>query len=139
MEFCSEYETRSMGISRWVVPLVLFFVTHSGAKPTALAPPPPVVQVASVEQKDVPIYREWIGTLTGQVNADSKAQVTGYVLTQNYKEGSYVRTGQLLFETDPRPFQAALDQAKGQMAQAEAPSAARREDHGTTGEDGLWL
>ena len=85
------------------------------------------------------IYGEWIGTLTGQVNADIKAQVTGYVLTQNYKEGSYVRTGQLLFETDPRPFQAALDQAKGQMAQAEAPSAARREDHGTTGEDGLWL
>ena len=97
-----------------------FFATHSGAKPTAQAPPPPAVEVAPVEQKDVPIYGEWIGTLTGQVNADIKAQVTGYLLTRNYKEGSYVTKGQLLFEIDPRPIQAALDQAKGQLAQAEA-------------------
>ena len=97
-----------------------FFVTRSGAKPTAKAPPPPVVEVAPVEQRDVPVYGEWIGTLTGQVNADVKAQVTGYLLTRNYKEGSYVTKGQLLFEIDPRPFQAALDQAKGQLAQAEA-------------------
>jgi membrane fusion protein (multidrug efflux system) len=103
-----------------VAALLLFFVTHSGAKPTAKTPPPPLVEVAPVEQKDVPIYGEWIGTLTGQVNADVKAQVTGYLLTRNYKEGSYVRKGQLLFEIDPRPFQAALDQAKGQLAQAEA-------------------
>ena len=100
--------------------LLLFFVTRSGAKPAAKAPPPPVVEVASVEQKDVPIYGEWIGTLTGQVNADIKAQVTGYLLTRNYKEGSYVTKGQLLYQIDPRPFQAALDQAKGQLAQAEA-------------------
>jgi membrane fusion protein (multidrug efflux system) len=73
-----------------------------------------------VEQKDIPVYREWIGTLSGQVNADIKAQVTGYLLTRNYKEGSYVTKGELLFEIDPRPFQAALDQAKGQLAQAEA-------------------
>jgi membrane fusion protein (multidrug efflux system) len=79
-----------------------------------------VVEVAPVNQKDVPIYSEWIGTLTGEVNADIKAQVTGYLLTQNYKEGSYVTKGQLLFEIDPRRFQAALDQAKGQLAQAEA-------------------
>jgi membrane fusion protein (multidrug efflux system) len=100
--------------------LLLFFVTHSGAKPAAKAPPPPVVAVAPVEQKDVPIYGEWIGTLTGQVNADIKAQVTGYLLTRNYKEGSYVAKGQLLYKIDPHPFQAALDQAKGQLAQAEA-------------------
>ena len=100
--------------------LLLFFVTHSGAKPTANAPPPPLVAVAPVEQKDVPIYGEWIGTLTGQVNADIKAQVTGYLLTRNYKEGSYVAKGQLLYQIDPRPFQAALDQASGQLAQAEA-------------------
>ena len=99
---------------------ISFFANHSGAKPTAQMPPPLVVEVAPVEQKDVPIYGEWIGTLTGQVNADIKAQVTGYLLTQNYKEGSYVTKGQLLFEIDPRPFQAALDQAKGQLAQAEA-------------------
>src|SRR5437660_991826 len=80
--------------------------------------PPPDVEVARVQQKDVPIHREWIGTLDGMVNAAIKAQVTGYLLTQNYSEGSFVRKGQLLFEIDPRPFQAALDQAKGQLAQA---------------------
>jgi membrane fusion protein (multidrug efflux system) len=79
-----------------------------------------VVEVALVEQKDVPINGEWIGTLTGQVNADVKGQVTGYLLTRNYKEGSFVRKGQILFEIDPRPFQAALDQARGQLAQAQA-------------------
>jgi RND family efflux transporter MFP subunit len=100
--------------------MLLFFGAHSGAKPTAKAPPRPVVEVASVEQKDVPIYGEWIGTLSGQVNADIKAQVTGYLLTRNYKEGSCVAKGQLLYQIDPRPFQAALDQAKGQLAQAEA-------------------
>jgi membrane fusion protein (multidrug efflux system) len=103
-----------------LVLVLLFFTTHSGAKPVAQAPPPPVVEVAHVEQRDVPIYGEWIGTLTGQVNADVRAQVTGYLLKQNFKEGSYVTKGQLLFEIDPRPFQAATDQAKGQLAQAEA-------------------
>jgi membrane fusion protein, multidrug efflux system len=103
-----------------LVAVLLFFATRSGAKPTPNTPPAPVVEVAQVEQRDIPVYREWIGTLSGQVNADIKAQVTGYLLTQHYKEGSYVRKGQLLFEIDARPFQAALDQAKGQLAQAEA-------------------
>jgi membrane fusion protein, multidrug efflux system len=86
---------------------------------SAAGPPPaPEVQVAPVEQKDVPLYREWIGTLDGMVNAAIKAEVSGYLLSQNYAEGSFVRKGQLLFEIDPRPFQAALDQAKGQLAQA---------------------
>jgi RND family efflux transporter MFP subunit len=103
--------------------LLLFFfflATHSGAKPIAQAPRPPVVEVAEAKQRDVSVYAEWIGTLAGQVNADVKAQVTGYLLTRSYKEGSYVRKGELLFEIDPRPFQASLDQAKGQLAQAEA-------------------
>lgn len=78
------------------------------------------VQVVQVEQKDVPIYGEWIGTLDGLVNADVRAQVTGYLLRQGYQEGALVKKGQLLFEIDPRPFQAALDQAQGQLAQAEA-------------------
>ena len=95
-------------------------VTRSSAKASVKAAPFPVVEVATVEQRDVPVYGEWIGTLTGQVNADVKAQVTGYLLTRNYKEGSFVHKGQLLFEIDPRPFQAALDQAKGQLAQAQA-------------------
>lgn len=103
-----------------VLAILSLFVTHSGAKSTEKAPPPPVIEVASVEQRDFPVYQEWIGTLTGQVNADVKAQVTGYLLKQHYKEGSYVKKGQLLFEIDARPFQAALDQAKGQLAQAEA-------------------
>lgn len=78
------------------------------------------VEVVEVEQKDVPIYGQWIGTLDGLVNADVKAQVTGYLLKQEYKEGSFVRKGQLLFQIDPRPFQATLDQAKAQLAQARA-------------------
>jgi RND family efflux transporter MFP subunit len=81
---------------------------------------PPDVLVAQVEQKDVPIYDEWIGTLAGHVNANVQAQVTGYLLKRDYQEGSFVRKGQLLFVIDPRPFQAALDQAEGQLAQATA-------------------
>src|SRR6202161_1273064 len=88
----------------------------SGAKPDS----PLDVEVAQVEQKDVPIFGEWIGTLDGYTNADVRAQVTGYLLKQGYQEGAFVRKGQLLFEIDPRPFQAALDQAEGQLAQAKA-------------------
>jgi RND family efflux transporter MFP subunit len=88
---------------------------HASGAATAA---PPEVMVAQVEQKDVPIYGEWIGTLAGQVNANVQAQVPGYLLKRDYQEGSSVRKGQLLFEIDPRPFQAALDQAEGQLAQA---------------------
>ena len=82
------------------------------------APPPLDVQVAEVQQRDVPIYKEWIGTLDGFGNADIKAEVSGYLTHQAYTEGTFVRTGQLLFQIDPRPFQAALDQAQGQLAQS---------------------
>jgi multidrug efflux pump subunit AcrA (membrane-fusion protein) len=84
------------------------------------APPPPEVEVAVVEQKDLPVQREWIGTLDGLVNAAIKAEVNGYLLSQNYAEGSFVHKGQTLFQIDARPFQAALDQAQGQLAQAKA-------------------
>jgi membrane fusion protein (multidrug efflux system) len=88
---------------------------------SAAGPPrPPDVEVVPVEQRDIPVYREWIGTLDGMVNAAIRAQVTGYLLTQNYTEGSFVRKGHVLFEIDPRPFQAAVDQAQGQLAQANA-------------------
>ena len=80
----------------------------------------PDVMVAQVEEKDVPIYGEWIGTLDGFVNADVRAQVTGYLVRQDYQEGTFVREGQLLFEIDPQPFKAALDQAEGRLAQATA-------------------
>ena len=83
-------------------------------------PGSPDVEVVQVEQKDVPIYGEWIGTLDGLVNADVRAEVTGYLMRQGYQEGAFVRKGQLLFEIDPRPFQAVLDQAQAQLAQAQA-------------------
>jgi RND family efflux transporter MFP subunit len=86
-------------------------------------PPPPVVEVAPVIQKDVPVQGEWVGTLEGFVNAQIQPQVSGYLIRQDYQEGALVRRGQLLFEIDPRPFQAVLDQAKGQLAQAEAQMA----------------
>jgi len=92
-----------------------------GAQPSASD-----VEVVQVEKKDVPIYAEWIGTLDGLVNADVRAQVTGYLLKQGYQEGAFVKQGQLLFQIDPRPFQAALDQAQGQLAQAQAALANAR-------------
>jgi RND family efflux transporter MFP subunit len=90
---------------------------HVSGAPSGASPD---VEVVQVEQKDVPIYKEWIGTLDGFTNADVRAQVTGYIMRQGYQEGAFVKKGQLLFEIDPRPFQAALDQAEGQLAQAKA-------------------
>jgi RND family efflux transporter MFP subunit len=102
-----------------LVAAVAFQLTGCGRISAGAAEPtPPEVEVVAVEQKDIPIYREWIGTLDGLVNAAIRSQVTGYLLTQDYPEGSFVRKGQLLFQIDPRPLQAAADQAKGQLAQA---------------------
>ena len=102
-----------------LVAAVAFQLTGCGRISAGAAEPtPPEVEVVAVEQKDIPIYREWIGTLDGLVNAAIRSQVTGYLLTQDYAEGSFVRKGQLLFQIDPRPLQAAADQAKGQLAQA---------------------
>jgi RND family efflux transporter MFP subunit len=82
--------------------------------------PVPEVGVVTVEQRDVPVYSEWVATLDGYVNAEIRPQVSGYIIKQDYTEGSLVRKGQVLFEIDPRPFTAALDRAKGDLAQAEA-------------------
>jgi RND family efflux transporter MFP subunit len=95
-------------------------VCLSCAKKQAPAPPPLSVEFATVVQKDVPITKEWIGSLEGYVNADIRPQVTGYVLRLVYKEGTFVHRGDVLFEIDPRQFQAALNQAKGFLAQNEA-------------------
>lgn len=103
-----------------VAAILVNVVTRSGAKASVQPPSPQVVEVTAVEEKDVPVYGEWIGTLTGQVNAGVKAQVTGYLLKRDYKEGSFVHKGEPLFEIDPRSFRAALDQAKGQLDQAQA-------------------
>src|SRR5215472_10468301 len=80
---------------------------------------PPDVEVVEVLQKDVPIWKEWIGTLDGLWNAQIRPQVTGYLLRQTYTDGAFVKKDQLLFEIDPRTFQAAVDQYKGQLANAE--------------------
>lgn len=87
---------------------------------SAQAPKPPEVEVASVVQKDVRVYGDWVATLDGYVNAQIQPQVSGYLIKQDYREGSFVHQGDVLFEIDPRPFQAVLDQAKAQLAQAEA-------------------
>jgi RND family efflux transporter MFP subunit len=100
----------------------------AGAQPGAS----PDVEVVQVEEKDVPIFGEWIGTLDGFTNADVRAQVTGYIMHQGYQEGAFVKKGQLLFEIDPRPFQAALDQAQGQLAQATAQLANAQAVQGRT-------
>jgi len=91
-----------------------------------------MVKIVRVTQKDVPVYGEWIGTLDGMVNAEIRAQVSGYLLTQHYTEGSLVKKGQLLFALDPRPFEAVLDQAKGQLAQANAQELQSEANQGKT-------
>jgi RND family efflux transporter MFP subunit len=104
-----------------VIAAMVFINVIRGKSVAAATPPaPPEVQVAAVVQRDVPVQHEWIGTLNGLVNAAINAEVTGYLLQQDYAEGSFVHKGQLLFEIDPRPFQAAVDQAAGQLAQAQA-------------------
>jgi multidrug efflux pump subunit AcrA (membrane-fusion protein) len=106
----------TIAVAAALVLALLIFAARSN-KPAEAAPRPLDVQVVKVEQKDVPVYNEWIGSTEGITNADIKPQVSGYLLCQDYKEGSFVKRGQLLFEIDPRPFQAVLDQAQGQLAQ----------------------
>src|SRR5437588_9572852 len=98
----------------------LLFLAGCGGSKAAPAPPLPVVEVATVVQQDTPIYSEWVAVLDGYVNAQIQPRVSGYIVKQNYKEGSVVSKGEVLFEIDPRPFKASLDQAKAQLAQAEA-------------------
>ena len=97
-------------------------------KKAAAPPPPPEVMVAEVVQKDIPVYREWVASMDGIVNATILAQVEGYLVKQNYKEGEFVKKGTLLFEIDPRPCQARLAEAKAggpddRPGQSEADSA----------------
>jgi RND family efflux transporter MFP subunit len=114
----------------WVAPALtialLATAACSGRTSAASPAPPPEVRVATVEQRDVPVYHEWIGTLDGMVNAAIRAEVTGYLLSQTYTEGSFVRKGQSLVEIDARPFQAALDQAQGQLSQSRGQVAQAR-------------
>jgi membrane fusion protein (multidrug efflux system) len=93
-------------------------------KPKPVAPPPPNVKVMTVQPQDAPITQTWVATLTGDVNADIRAQVSGYLQSQNYVNGAYVKAGQLLFQIDPRPFEAQLAEAQGALAQAQAQNTA---------------
>jgi RND family efflux transporter MFP subunit len=108
------------GVLGLIVLALIIRAVRPSSKALGAPPSTPDVEVVQVEKQDVPIYAEWIGTLDGLVNADVRAQVTGYLLKQGYQEGAIVKQGQLLFQIDPRPFQAALDQAQGQLAQAHA-------------------
>jgi RND family efflux transporter MFP subunit len=101
------------------VSVLLAVTTGCGNTGTNADSAPLEVQVVEAQQSDVPLYREWIGTLEGDVNADIKAQVSGYLTQQAYTEGTFVTKGQLLFQIDPRPFQAVLDQAQAQLAQTQ--------------------
>jgi membrane fusion protein (multidrug efflux system) len=114
---------RWISLSLFAAGLLVHAVGCNGNVRAAAPPPPPRVEVAPVIQKDVPVQGEWVGTLEGYVNAQIQPQVSGYLIRQDYREGGLVKKGQLLFEIDPRPFQAVLDQAKGQLAQAEAQRA----------------
>jgi membrane fusion protein (multidrug efflux system) len=107
-------------LAPFALAVFLFPVSSCTSTQANPAPPPPTVEVTEVVQKDVPIYSEWVAVLDGYVNAQIQPHVSGYVIKQDYKEGSVVQKGQVLFEIDPRPFKAALDQAKAQLAQAEA-------------------
>jgi membrane fusion protein, multidrug efflux system len=96
----------------------LLLGTGCEKKQAVAAAGPPDVEVAEVVQRDVPISMEWVGTLDGLVNAQIHAEVAGYLIKQNYTNGAFVRKGATLFQIDPRPFQAALSQSKGDLEQA---------------------
>src|SRR5262245_57727102 len=105
--------------------LFLLCACGSGEAP---APSQPEVLVVPVAQRDVPIIEEWLGTTEGYVDADIRAQVAGYLVARDYQEGSLVSKGDLLFHIDPRPFQAALEQAKGELNRAQSILVLARED-----------
>jgi len=113
------------------VPLALIFLGLSvtGCEQKK-APPLPmqVVLTMNVEVKNEPVYTQWIGTLNGSVNAVIRAQVGGYLIKQDYQEGTFVKTGDVLFEIDPRPYQATLDSAKGDLANAQANQLKSQQD-----------
>ena len=115
---------------RGVPELCLVIALLAACKRPETPPParPPAVEVARVEQRDVPIYREWIATLDGYVDAQIQPRVSGYVIAQRFKEGSFVRKNELLFEIDARPFRAALDQANAQLAERRADAARAARD-----------
>jgi RND family efflux transporter MFP subunit len=119
-----------MTLNHWMTLATTSLLLATGCGKPVAAPnaPPPQVEVTAVVQKDVPIIHEWVATVDGFVNAQIQPQVGGYLLRQTYKEGSFVKKGQVLFEIDPRSWQASLEQAQGQLAQAKAQEVKARQD-----------
>jgi RND family efflux transporter MFP subunit len=117
----SSSAARAVSLQLLLATLIFSAVLTAGCEKKAepVQGPTPVT-VVSVVQRDVPVVSDWVAVLDGFTNAQIQPQVTGYLIKQNYREGSFVKQGDILFEIDPRPFQAVLDQAKGQLAQANA-------------------
>jgi len=114
-------KNRGFGFAPTVAGLFFLLSIIGCEKKEAVSPPmPPEVEVTDVVEQNVPVYQEWVAQLNGQVNADITPKVQGYLLRRDYSEGFFVRKGQLLYEIDPRPFVAALDQSKAQVAMAVA-------------------
>jgi RND family efflux transporter MFP subunit len=112
--------TSKFKVALLIPTLALFIATGCKEKEAAAPPPVPDVEVSAVVTRDIPIYHEWVAVLDGFVNAQMQPEVTGYLLSQKYKDGTFVRKGQLLFEIDRRPFEAIVKQVEGQLAQAQA-------------------
>jgi membrane fusion protein (multidrug efflux system) len=107
--------------SAWAIPFIILATCLAAcSRKEQAGPPPPTVVVATVTQRDVPVVKEGVATLDGFINANINAQVQGYLISRNYKEGSAVRKGDLLFQIDPSPFEAALAQAKAALARDKA-------------------
>jgi len=111
------YFSPVLGLTACLLLVMILGCDRKEAEPTAT---PPEVMIAEVIQKDVPIYGEWVGTTVGYVDAQIRARIQGYLLSRDYTEGSYVKSNDLLFKIDPRPYKAALDQGKADLARAEA-------------------
>jgi membrane fusion protein (multidrug efflux system) len=122
-KYCRSLQLNSFWLSQvylGVLAAALVVFSGCGKKEAKETPPPPEVDVVDVAQQDVPIYQEWVAQLTGPINADITPKVQGYLQKQNYQNGSFVKQGQLLFELDPRQYEAAVDKAKAELARSEA-------------------
>jgi RND family efflux transporter MFP subunit len=124
-------DVKTRGLTRLFHACAFAWLLTTGCSKQAVAPTsasPPEVDVTPVVRKNVPIIQEWVANIDGFVNAQIQPQVSGYLLKQTYREGSFVEKGQALFEIDARPFQAALQQAQAQLAEAKAKEAKAQQD-----------
>ncbi len=113
--------SRLSTLCHWIgLPVAVLGLCSCGDSGGVQTAAPPVVMVMQAGTRDVPVYREWIGTMDGSENAEIRARVSGHLLSRNYQEGSFVKKGDLLFEIDSRPFVMALAEARSQLEQAKA-------------------